>query len=127
MSREQKPDHALRVPNLFIFMIEGARRAGGAAHRHPVCGRALYRPGVAAPAFKWTNFIGMVIAIMTPILVLAAVLAVSCFGVLARAPRRRKSDTLASSRSSRAVRRRAGPRNRLVCGDVPGPVRACGR
>ena len=66
--------------NLFIqapFMIEGALAAlVGAAFAIGTlfAGVHFIVQGWMAPAFKWTNFIGMgEVAIMTPILVLAAV------------------------------------------------------
>ena len=82
MSREQETQimRYVGASNLFIqapFMIEGALAAlVGAAFAIGTlfAGVHFIVQGWMAPAFKWTNFIGMgEVAIMTPILVLAAV------------------------------------------------------
>ena len=82
MSREQETQimRYVGASNLFIqapFMIEGALAAlVGAAFAIGTlfAGVHFVVQGWMAPAFKWTNFIGMSeVAIMTPILVLAAV------------------------------------------------------
>ena len=82
MSREQETQimRYVGASNLFIqapFMIEGALAAlVGAAFAIGTlfAGVHFVVQGWMAPAFKWTNFIGMgEVAIMTPILVLAAV------------------------------------------------------
>ena len=82
MSREQETQimRYVGASNLFIqapFMIEGALAAlVGAlfAIGTLFAGVHVVVQGWMAPSFKWTNFIGMgEVAIMTPILVLAAV------------------------------------------------------
>lgn len=82
MSREQETQimRYVGASNLFIqapFMIEGALAAlvGAAlAIGSLFAGVHFVVQGWMAPAFKWTNFIGMSeVAIMTPVLILAAV------------------------------------------------------